>query len=280
MSLRVHCLAVLLLLVGTSARAGEPDAEGCKDNALVTRMPGYHIYSCRTAEFESGEFYTDAKGNKTNIEGRYSEIMYAIDQGHAVPSALQIARNYENALTRVGGKVVASFEDGGGRIVTVRLAKDGRERWIEAMAYNPEQYRIRIVEKAAMEQDVVANAAALSQGLQANGHVEVPGILFDTGKSTLKPESDRALTELAKLLAGQAGLKVYVVGHTDNAGELAANLTLSASRAASVIKALVSRFQVDGRRLAPFGAGPYAPVATNTSDEGRAKNRRVELVAQ
>jgi outer membrane protein OmpA-like peptidoglycan-associated protein len=110
--------------------------------------------------------------------------------------------------------------------------------------------------------------------------VEVPGILFDTGKATLRPESDAALAECAKLLAQSPALKVYVVGHTDNQGGLASNLALSAARADAVVKALVGRFKVAAARLAPYGAGPYAPVAANTTDDGRARNRRVELVAQ
>jgi OmpA-OmpF porin, OOP family len=273
-------LLALALALPTLAAAAEPDAEGCKDHPLVTRLPGYHIYLCRGSEFDAVKVHSDANGNETTVEGRYSEIIYYIDQGRTPPSPLQVARNYENALAKIGGKVVTSYEDGGGRISTVRLAKDGKEHWIETVTFNPEQYTVRVVEKGGMVQEVVADAAALKAGLAATGHVEVPGILFDTGKSTLRPESDKALGELAKLLAGSPKLKVYVVGHTDNAGTLASNMTLSAARADAVVKALVARFQVDARRLAPFGAGPYAPVASNATDEGMARNRRVELVAQ
>jgi OmpA-OmpF porin, OOP family len=276
----LRTLLALALALPILAAAGEPDAEGCKDHALVTRLPGYHIYLCRGSEFDAVKFHSDANGNETTVEGRYSEIIYYIDQGRSPPSPLQVARNYENALTKIGGKIVTSYEDGGGRISTLRLARDGKEYWIETVTFNPEQYTVRVLEKVGMVQEVVADAAALKAGLAAAGHVEVPGILFDTGKSALRPESDRALGELAKLLAGSPGLKAYVVGHTDNAGTLASNLALSAARADAVVKALTARFQVDARRLAPFGAGPYAPVASNATEEGKARNRRVELVAQ
>jgi outer membrane protein OmpA-like peptidoglycan-associated protein len=271
---------VLCALLASAARAGEPDAAGCKDHPLVTRLSGYRIYSCKAAEFEAAQFYADARNNQATVEGRLAEVQYSLEEGRTPPSPLQIARNYEAALSKIGGKVVSSFEDGGGQIATVRLARDGKEYWVEVMSYNPEQYKVRVLEKGGMAQEVVADAAALRAGLAAAGHVEVPGILFDTGKSTLKPESDRALGELARLLAADPGLRAYVVGHTDNAGALPSNLTLSGARADAVVKALVSRFKVDPRRLAPFGAGPYAPVASNATDDGKARNRRVELVTQ
>jgi outer membrane protein OmpA-like peptidoglycan-associated protein len=271
------CLACL----GT-ARAGEPDAEGCKDHPLVTRMPGYRLEYCENVEFDSHEFPKGPDGHGTVVEGRRTKLQYAIDEGRTAAGGLQVVRNYENAVVRIGGKAVASYEDGGILYRTLRVVSGGRESWIQVEARGGEcdAYTVVVVDKAAMAQAVVADAAALKDGLAATGHVEVPGILFDTGKATLKPESDKALGELAKLLAGSPKLKVYVVGHTDNAGELAANLALSAARADAVVKALVGKFKVDAKRLAPFGAGPYAPVASNASEEGRAKNRRVELVAQ
>jgi outer membrane protein OmpA-like peptidoglycan-associated protein len=115
--------------------------------------------------------------------------------------------------------------------------------------------------------------------LQENGRVEVPGIFFDFGKSDVKPESEPALKELTAMLQANTALKVWVVGHTDNVGSAESNLTLSGARAAAVVKALAQR-GIGANRLAPHGAGPYAPVASNATDEGRARNRRVELVAQ
>lgn len=140
-------------------------------------------------------------------------------------------------------------------------------------------YELGIVERQAMKQDVVASAEAFSSGLKSAGHVEVPGILFDFNKAELKPESEPATAEVVKLLQGDPAMRIWVVGHTDSVGSADANLKLSAARAASVISALTSR-GIHPKRLAPFGNGPFAPVAANTTDDGRAKNRRVELVAQ
>ena len=107
----------------------------------------------------------------------------------------------------------------------------------------------------------------------------MPGIFFDTAKSDIKPESQPAIQEVVKMLKGSPALKVWVVGHTDNVGTADANVALSNARAASVAKALAAA-AIDARRLTAHGDGPFAPVSANTTDEGRARNRRVELVAQ
>jgi OmpA-OmpF porin, OOP family len=275
----VRCCLAMLLVAG-SARAADPDAEGCQDPALVSRVRGYHIYNCETKAFEAASFWADAKGREQTVEGRQTSLNYNKDSDSVAASPLQITRNYENALKAVGGKVLSQVQDGGGWISTTRVVKDGSEYWVQVMAYNGEAYNVKIVQKEAMKQDVVANADALKAGLAATGHIEVPGILFDTGKSTLKPESDAALAEVSKLLQGDPALRVYVVGHTDNVGGLASNMSLSSARADAVVKALATRYKVDAKRLAPFGNGPYAPVASNATEEGRSRNRRVELVAQ
>ena len=139
-------------------------------------------------------------------------------------------------------------------------------------------YTLLIVEVQKMQQDVVSNADALKGGLADSGHVEVPGIFFDTAKSDIKPESGPAIDEIAKLLTNNPALKVGIVGHTDMAGDATGNMRLSQARAQSVITDLVSRHGVAAARLVAFGAGPWAPLASNKTDDGRAKNRRVELV--
>ena len=105
------------------------------------------------------------------------------------------------------------------------------------------------------------------------------GICFDTGKSELKPESEQALGEIVKLLKNEASLKVYVVGHTDNVGGVEANMKLSNDRADAVVQALI-RSGIAASRLRSFGNGPFAPVTSNDTEEGMAKNRRVEPAKQ
>lgn len=138
---------------------------------------------------------------------------------------------------------------------------------------------VHILEPKAREQKmVVVKAEEMAKDINASGHVALYGILFDTDKATLKPDSEPTLTEIAKLLEGNPDLKVVIVGHTDNVGAFDYNVDLSKKRAAAVAGALTKRFKVPADRLKSAGVGMVAPVATNASEDGRAKNRRVEVV--
>lgn len=142
---------------------------------------------------------------------------------------------------------------------------------------------VEVVEAKAMETGKVAatlNAGEMAKGIAAEGKVAIYGVYFDTDKADVKPESTASLGEMAKLLQKDAALKVHVVGHTDNQGTTARNLELSQKRAEAVIKALATEYKIDARRLSAKGIASYAPVASNDSDAGRGKNRRVELVKQ
>jgi OmpA-OmpF porin, OOP family len=140
---------------------------------------------------------------------------------------------------------------------------------------------LTVVEVKPMETGLVTvNAESLAADITRTGHASVYGISFDTGKAEVKPESDATLKEIAKLLQHNPQLKLYVVGHTDNVGTLSSNMDLSQRRAEAVLNVLTTRNGVAVARLHAVGDGPTAPVASNDSDEGRAKNRRVELVKQ
>jgi outer membrane protein OmpA-like peptidoglycan-associated protein len=108
--------------------------------------------------------------------------------------------------------------------------------------------------------------------------VALYGLYFDSGKADVKPESKDTLDQIAKLLTSSPALKLLVVGHTDNVGEFASNMDLSRRRADAVIGALAAQYKVDRKRLTPVGVSFASPVAPNSSDDGKAKNRRVELV--
>jgi len=127
---------------------------------------------------------------------------------------------------------------------------------------------------------IKVDAAALASDITRTGHSAVYGIYFDTGKADIKPESDAALKEITKLLQQDPKLKLHVVGHTDNVGTLASNMDLSRRRADAVARALTTKYQIAALRLTSEGVGPLAPVMSNDSEDGRAKNRRVELVKQ
>ena len=118
----------------------------------------------------------------------------------------------------------------------------------------------------------------MQRDLGSKGRVAVYGILFDFDKDTMRPDSKPQLDEIAKLLKGAPSLKVLVVGHTDTKGGMDHNRTLSERRARSVVEALVRDHGIERSRLTPLGVGMAAPVGSNRTEEGRALNRRVELV--
>jgi outer membrane protein OmpA-like peptidoglycan-associated protein len=164
-------------------------------------------------------------------------------------------------------------------VTTLQVSKNGQETWVSVEAYGSD-YTLIIVERRAMLQEAAANAEALQGGLAQEGHVAVPGIFFDSNKSDVKPESKTALEEVAKLLKTNPTMRVWVAGHTDSVGMIDANMKLSDARAAAVVRALVANDGISSTRLKGYGVGPLAPVASNDTEEGKAKNRRVELVKQ
>jgi OOP family OmpA-OmpF porin len=140
--------------------------------------------------------------------------------------------------------------------------------------------RLDIVEpKPMVARMTTVPASEMSAEIAKNGRVALYGILFDTGKTDTKPESVPSLTEIAKLMKADPKLRLLVVGHTDTVGAFESNRDLSQRRAKSVVAALVAQYHVDAARLQSFGASYAAPVASNAAEAGRAKNRRVELVA-
>ena len=261
-------------VAATSSRA--QDAEGCKDHPLFNRMPMFHIGRCEVKEFDAHDFL-DAKGNKFAVEGKVYEFQYTHTDGAAEVPRLQIQRNYQSAIEKIGGKVVGKDDDGS---IYLMAAKDGKEYWVHVNAYITDEWSLNIVEKQAMRQDVVADAKVFANDIQSSGHVAIYGILFDTGKSVIKPESQAVIAEIGKLLKTSPALKLNVVGHTDDVGLMDANMKLSQARADAVVQALVTQQGIAAARLKGYGVGPLCPVASNDAEAGRARNRRVELVKQ
>ena len=246
------------------------DAQGCKDSPLISRFPGSVIADCKDKADDKFNFTLD-KGLHQAVEGEFHLIRYNFP---STASKAQVVRNLNTALRKAGYTMVYDSGDYGD--FTGHMGKT----WIQIEIGGGGSILETIVVETALTQDVVANAAALSGGLTSNGHAVVNGILFDTGKAEVKPESAPALEEVAKLLKQDAKLKIYVVGHTDNVGSLAANMDLSKRRAAAVVQLLITQYGVAADSLQAYGDGPYAPVASKASEDGRGLNRRVELVMQ
>ncbi|HEY6036786.1 MAG TPA: OmpA family protein [Kofleriaceae bacterium] len=264
-----------LVLASQTARA-EP--KNCTDPSLFpTRMPGYELAACQSSAFEGYDFYTP-KGPKHREEGKFTFVTYSLIRGQTEASGVAVVRNYENAFKALGGTIVAT-DPKGNWWTNGKVTLDGKEVWFQAEKGNGKIW-IRVIEKTAMEQHIVADAAAIRGDLNRTGHVAIEGIYFDTNKATIKPESKAALDEIAKLLKTEAGLKLWVVGHTDWVGSVDDNVKLAQARAEAVAKALTTSYGIAAARLQARGLGPFAPVSTNETDEGKTKNRRVELVKQ
>lgn len=188
------------------------------------------------------------------------------------------ARNaMSNVLYAVGGdmhQLTARLDRPEGRVdvaLLVAQADEGR----------PTGILLQIVEAQAMATGQVnVDAKAMSQGLSRQGHIALYGIHFATDSADLTADSDATLGQMAQLLKDEATLKVFIVGHTDDTGDLNHNLALSQKRAESVVKVLTTRYGIAAQRVAAKGVASYAPVASNRDEAGRAQNRRVELVAQ
>jgi OOP family OmpA-OmpF porin len=244
------------------------DVAGSKDHPLFTRMPNYFISEYEEEEFASEDF-RDASGESVAVEGRKTKITYTIKEGVKVPSTLQILRNYTNAIKKVGGSAYEYTEHSG----SVSLKKDGAEVWANIYV-GGEYYTLTIVAKGALRQEVTASD--MLKALNAEGHIALY-ILFDTGKATIKPESGPIIDQVVSMMKEASGLAIGVEGHTDSTGNAQSNRVLSVDRARAVVAALVQR-GIAASRLSAAGHGQDKPVADNATEEGRAKNRRVELV--
>lgn len=268
----------LLVFTGFAPLFAQDDTEGSKDPVLFSRMPGFYIYRYDDIQFDKFEFPIGPEKTQA-VEGHSIFVIYWLKDNVQQPSALQIVRNYTNAMKKIGGQLVYEYEDGGSQNVVMKLVKDKKETWAYVYAAG-NTYNINIIEKEAMGQDVLADASSMASSIKESGKVAVYGIYFDSGKSVLKPESQPTMEEISKLLKSDINLKLYVVGHTDNTGTFDANMKLSVDRAAAVVNALVSQFSISTARLKACGDGPTSPVATNDTEAGKALNRRVELVKQ
>lgn len=246
-----------------------------------------------------------------NLQGRAVEIRYQIPAGR---SSLEVLTNYELALKAKGFASVFSCADKAclsgnlrdlyllGQMLDpengVSTAYSEHSRYLVAKLDRPEGHVyasvlageangetvafVRVLEAKSMQTDniVVVKADEMQAGLEKAGSINLYGIQFDFDKDVVKPESKPTLDEIAALLKGKPDLRLKIIGHTDNKGTADYNLDLSNRRAGNVAAALVGGYGVAPERLTFEGAGLSKPLAPNDTEEGRAKNRRVELVAQ
>jgi len=303
-------LGVIFCLVAHAS-----DVAGSKDHPVVSRYAGSEILKYEVKDFDSFTLPTaqvrDRRSGPTAsqaLEGHITRIQYRAPEGR---SALEVFRNYQQSL--LGGGFtsvyqcenqacgndfsyalnppsVMHFSGKDQKYLAARLSRPTGDVYVSV--YTTAAYGVGganknrvftlldVIEVKPMQTgQVVVDANAMAREIAATGRVALYGIYFDSGKADVKPESQAALGEIAKLMKQDAALKLLVVGHTDTAGAFDYNIDLSRRRGQSVVQALVSGHGIDTARLKPWGVGYASPVASNRAEDGRAKNRRVELVA-
>lgn len=233
------------------------------------------------------------------LEGDLTRLLYANPKGR---STLELARNYETALESQGFRI--DYEKAGADDWIIALSKyngmtvygndvryfTGKLKYNEGNAYvSVLVYReasgfgrtnVHVLETAKMDVGMVGvDPSAMAADLERDGQINLQGIYFDTGNYALKPESDPALDNVEALMRSQPQLRITIIGHTDSTGDPRRNQHLSLNRATSVRNGLVSR-GIAPDRLSVVGMGSEQPIATNSTADGRANNRRVMLVRQ
>jgi len=281
METMMRLASILLFALGVAgpAWAQEPgvDSEECKgqDSPLLSRMPGCGVYECSKKDFDAYDLVINRDGETQTHEGAGQQLQF-ICQVSASP--LQLLRNAEAALRKAGYTVVFSGRHPNNDNPAVTARKGAQWIAVQTSMFNEfPTYELTSVLEKAMAQEISASAQAMSDAIAKSGKLDVYGITFATGQATITPASDAVLNDVLAVLTANADWKLRIEGHTDNVGDKAANLKLSNARAAAVAAWLAGK-GIDGARLTTAGLGDSQPVGENTTEEGRARNRRVVLV--
>ncbi|WP_445666655.1 OmpA family protein [Fodinibius sp. AD559] len=310
-------LALLLVSLSYTASYGQEDVEGSEDHSMISRYEGSVIKGYEHVDYDRIQFPSGFEKGSLEIdkvEGEVTKILYAAPEGLSV---FQVQRNYQIALKDAGFEIVyecfggmdeiprAIYTDeayspgwlGTGRpswthgddasYFLARLPGEDGDIYVSAHTLLSDKYdgrpatALQVLEEKPMDTgkvEVEIDSEAMKEDIEESGSVRIYGIHFDTDKATIKGKSESTLAEIANLLEQQSDLNLRVVGHTDATGSLEYNMDLSMQRAEAVVEFLTSNHGISADRLTPHGVGPLAPVASNQDEEGRARNRRVELV--
>ncbi|MGQ7829786.1 OmpA family protein [Altererythrobacter sp. Z27] len=282
----------------SQGQGGSVDPGG--DHPLVTPYAGSKQ---NTRQFESYTDYRRIVGvDKARqvitqtLEGKLTSIVYNNPPGR---STLEIIRNYEQALKERGFAI--DYQMSGGetwldnpakingmvsygqdvRYFTGKLRYGDGVAYVSILTYRQRDFgrtSVQVLETAEMDTGMVSvDPSAMAAELDQSGQVNLQGVYFDTGRATLKPESDAAIGLVVALMAQRPELKLQVVGHTDSVGNASSNQILSQDRANAVRNAITMR-GISADRLVAYGLGSQQPIASNDTSEGRALNRRVMLL--
>lgn len=278
------CSILLCGLMAASLPVQAAKTAKIQEHPLVRPFPG-SVIDPHGKYVNFGEYsflVKDPKTGKTvkkKVQGKYWQLTYGLrdatgrhaDKSHSI---LEYRENYKHAALEKGGTILYEKE---GYLTFTLPGEGGGKTWCEVHIWNYSQQDLRIIEEAGFKKSLTFGPAEMKAALDADGRVRLYGILFDLDKATLKPESVKQLQDVIVLLKQSPGLKLEVQGHTDDQGADGYNLKLSMQRAQTVV-AYLGLFGIDSKRLVAKGYGESRPVASNGSADGRAKNRRVELV--
>lgn len=282
-----HLLLSFAVLASPALAA---EKQPCEPNPLFTPFPGETVEACERNKFSQLQLWGwkkegDPKSGAQpfKVEGEFWSYRASLakDAKGQFPATLEIQRNFEGAVTAANGVLL---NVGNGRVVyRIKKGDDvfvgesgcGGGRGLGGDCTGTVQ---RIIRLAPMEQSVVVTAEQIAKSITDEGKAVFYGLYFDTDKAELKAESKPTLEQIARWLETNPKNDVFIIGHTDMQGAVPHNLSLSKARAGAVVDALVKQYGVKKERLVAEGVGSYAPLSNNTSDAGRAKNRRVEMV--
>jgi outer membrane protein OmpA-like peptidoglycan-associated protein len=264
---------VILLVFSNSLLLFADDVE----HPVIKPIPG----SSLKAKFSKKEKYStytfrikeNGKINKLDKGGRYWELHYGFSDKGKDMSVSEILENYRTAVIEKGGNVL---NKGSNYLIFSIPREGGGTSWAHVQATTG-SYKLKIIDEEGFDGKLSFGAEELKLALDNEGRIAIYGINFDINKSDLKLGAEKVISEIVKLMKLYPDLRIEIQGHTDNTGSADHNLTLSDQRAQTV-KNFIMLYGINSSRLKSKGYGMTNPIDKNDTEEGRAKNRRVELV--
>ncbi|WP_158538053.1 OmpA family protein [Corallincola holothuriorum] len=303
-SLYQRLSATVVILFSSMLFSTSAIAEKGQDHPRLERYPGAVIEHYDYKEYEEGQLILSKPYDNGDdwtadklmpLEGQVTYIHYELPKS---VSTLQVFRNYQKTIAKSGGEILFNCErpcvtENLGSLKSLVKARDlymnGHEQLQYLAAKVGDSYIslfvnhiyetnvfLFIIDKEGLDDDKMSPMAA---SLAKDGKIDLYGLYFDSGKETLKPESAPELQQLSELMKSYPELNILIVGHTDNVGDDSLNQNLSNGRANSIQHQLSRNYGVKPQRMNAMGKGESAPVADNSTESGRAKNRRVEIIA-
>lgn len=250
----------------------EPDAPNCSDSKALPKLLMCRIDNCesKTGDHRDVPVHDDSQGEAaTNgVDGDSRAVMYECAEGTNPADIIQRA---STMLRAFGFEIPYQFVDKEGALT----AHKG-DVWVTVDAA-ANYYTLTEITATAPEYDSIMDAPSMEDALEADGKAALYGITFLPGRADIAPQSVITLREVFAMMQDNPGWRIRIEGHTDSTGSKAANLALSMKRAQAVVDYLVNR-GVKRARLEAAGRGDYDPVADNSTEAGRTRNRRIELV--